>query len=1049
MSAVRRLVVTAIAASALSLPSAAGAASTPDAADRTRPARLAVFRATGFPTVDAPEIPRATLDDALAGLPFVTFDSPGSLAERLRLRDADVLVLPYGSAFPLEAWPSIRRFLKAGGGLVVLGGAPFEQPVRRIAADSEPSGYVLATRQPTFAHDLLIGPTDRVEHDELDGPARIVAAEGSDWSGALPQPRRAFALTVRLATRKDMPGEQGSEGLRDAVLRPLVHVVDRHGLPRACPLLAIDRLRGGEAGARWVLAPSDATLDAATIRDVMLRALEGAVQLEARPLRAAVEPGETAAIRVFVHRPALRADETVPERVVVQVSAPDGTKFGGEATLAGPAGQRTAVVRLVTPKPLAPGLYQADVSLPEAPWRPRATTTGFWVRDADLLRVGPRLSVSRDWIRRDGRVLPIVGTTYMGSDVHRKFLFEPNPHLWDRDFEEMARRGVNLVRTGLWTAWSRAMLDPGAVDESVIAALEAYVMTAARHRIAVCFTFFAFQPPWFGGTNPFLDPRALEGQRAFLTLVASRFRSVPWVHWDLINEPSYAPADGLWSNRPVGDVYERRAWDEWVRARHGEDGLALRDSWRVAGDELLEPPRREDLGWTMVREGRLPRKAFDFAAFSQEVVAGWAAALRDTLRAAAGDTLVTLGQDEGGTHLRPAQQLHADSVDYTAIHTWWNNDDLLWDGVVTKVPEKPNVHQETGMMRLEDADGNAWRSPQSAARLLERKLAYAFASRGAGVVQWAWNINPYQPIDNESVIGFFRPDGTAKLELRALTELASFFERAGSWLDDFEPDPVVLVIPHARLFSGRPGDLDATRRVVRLMAERYAVVPTAVSDQRLAAQRLEGARLVIVPVPELIEDRAARALRAAAQAGALVLVTGAVEGDPFGRTGDALRALGVVDAGRPVAQHERTAWGGGWATFDGQWSERLRRSSKPEPTERRGLVWHEPLPLEFAREPEPLAALLGAALKAAAVPVHPSDTRVAARLLGAPRAVLAVCVNETPVDARRRLTVEGRAFDVPVAAGRSRLVLFERRSARVIAATPGADVAPATRDSGS
>jgi hypothetical protein len=1007
-----------------------------------------VFRAPGFPTVDAPEIPAAVLDEALAGLPFAIVDSPAGLAERLQRRDADVLVLPYGSAFPLEAWPAIRRYLKAGGGLVVLGGAPFEQPVRQAAGDP-PSGFVLGSRQPSFARDLLIGPADRVEHGEMEGPVRVEAAQGSGWTGALPESRRAFALTVRLATRKDMPGEHGSEGLRDAVLRPLVHVVDRHGLPRACPLLAIDRLRGGEAGARWILAPSDAALDAATIRDLLLRALEGAVQVEARPLRAAVEPGETPAIRVLVRRPALRAGETVPERVLVKVTADDGANvFGGEASLAGSPEQRTAVARLATPQPLAPGLYHVEVSLPDAPWRPRATWTGFWVRDAELLRTGPRLSVSRDWIRRDGQVLPLVGTTYMASDVHRKFLFEPNPHVWDRDFEEMARRGVNLVRTGLWTAWSRAMLDPGAVDESVIAALEAYVMTAARHRIAVCFTFFAFQPPWFGGTNPFLDPRALEGQRAFLTLVASRFRGVPWVHWDLINEPSYAPADGLWSNRPVGDAHERRAWDAWVRARHGDDAPALRDSWRVAGDELRELPRREDLGWAMIREGRLPRKAFDFAAFSQDMVARWAAALRDTLRAASGDTLVTLGQDEGGTHLRPAQQLHADSVDYTAVHTWWNNDDLLWDGVVTKVPEKPNVHQETGMMRLEDADGNPWRTPESAARLLERKLAYAFASRGAGVVQWAWNINPYQPIDNESVIGFFRPDGTAKPELRALGDLAAFFERAAPWLDDFEPDPVVLVIPHARLFSGRPGELDATRRVVRLMAERFGIVPTAVSDQRLDAERLDGARLVLVPVPELIEERAARALLAAAQRGALVLVTGAVEGDPYGRTGDALAALGLVDSGRPVAQHERTVWGGGWVTFDGQLGERLRRSLKAEPTARPGLVWHEPLPLEFAREPEPLVALLGAALQTAEVPVHPSDSRVAARLLHAPRALLAVCVNETPVDARRRLTVEGRALDVPVAAGRARLVLFERGSARVIAATPGADVQPARARSG-
>lgn len=40
-------------------------------------------------------------------------------------------------------------------------------------------------------------------------------------------------------------------------------------------------------------------------------------------------------------------------------------------------------------------------------------------------------------------------------------------------------------------------------------------------------------------------------------------------------------------------------------------------------------------------------------------------------------------------------------------------------------------------------------------------------------------------------------------------------------------------------------------------------------------------------------------------------------------------------------------------------------------------------------------------------------------------------------DARRRLTVEGRAVEIPVRAGRSRLVLFERGSGRVLAATAG------------
>ena len=1015
--------------------------------DPARPLRAVLFRAAGFPTVDAPVIEAATLDRALAGLPVETLATAAAIRDGLTLDRADVLVLPYGSAFPVDAWSAIRAFVDGGGGLVVLGGAPFQQPVREVAAGGEEAAprFIAATRQPTFAHELLLGPADLVAATDLAGPLNTVAAGGSGWTSVVPEtPKRTWALTMRLATRPELPEEQGTAGPRDAVVRPLVHVVDAAGVPRACPLLEIDRLRGDGAGGRWILAPSDAALPAELIRAAVERALEGAGQVEARPVRAAIEPGETPSLRVTALRPWARSGEASARRAQVTVRSDDGVVvFEGEGALEGQDALRTGVVRIAATSPLAPGLYHAEVRIPDVAWRPGATTTGFWIRDAALLASGPRLSASRDWLRRDGRVTPVVGTTYMASDVHRKFLFEPNPHAWDRDFADMARHGVNFVRTGLWTGWVRAMLDPGAVDEGVLSALDAYVLTAAKHGIPVCFNLFAFLPPSFGGTHPYLDPRALEGQRALLTLLASRYRGSPWIHWDLINEPSYAPPEGVWQNLPIRDANERRAWAEWLRIKHGDDPAAIADLWRDASPDILAMPKADELSQNFVREERRPRKTRDFAEFTQWVVAGWARSLRETLRAAGGDVLVTLGQDEGGTGTRPAQQLHYDALDYTAVHTWWNNDDLLWDGVVTKVPEKPNLHQETGLMRLEDADGNAWRTPAAAAGLLERKFAYAFAARGAGAVEWVWNVNPYQPVDNEAVIGLFRPDGTAKPELEVLGEFAAFFRDALPFLDDFDPDPVVLVIPHSRLFAGRPGGVDATKRVVRLLAERYGVVPTALSELRLSPERLRGARLVIVPAPEVLEEGAARALKDASRAGARVLVTGAVEGDPYGRATPSLSALGVLGEGRPLALHEPTRWGSGWATFEGLLSEKMRRAPGPEPARLEGVCWHEPLPLEFAREPEPLAALLGAALQAAGVETQPSGTRVAARLLRAPRAILAVCANETPVDARRRLTVEGRAFDVPVGAGRARLVLFEARTARVIAVTPGDAVRPA------
>ena len=82
-------------------------------------------------------------------------------------------------------------------------------------------------------------------------------------------------------------------------------------------------------------------------------------------------------------------------------------------------------------------------------------------------------------------------------------------------------------------------------------------------------------------------------------------------------------------------------------------------------------------------------------------------------------------------------------------------------------------------MSLQDPDGAPWRTPRRRRDLLDRKFAYAFAGRGAGVIQWAWNINPYQAIDNEATIGFNRPDGTAKLEMGAVGDFADFFASCG------------------------------------------------------------------------------------------------------------------------------------------------------------------------------------------------------------------------------------------------------------------------------
>jgi hypothetical protein len=100
---------------------------------------------------------------------------------------------------------------------------------------------------------------------------------------------------------------------------------------------------------------------------------------------------------------------------------------------------------------------------------------------------------------------------------------------------------------------------------------------------------------------------------------------------------------------------------------------------------------------------------------------------------------------------------------------------------------------------------------------------------------------------------------------------------------------------------------------------------------------------------EFLNEDAARALLAASQNGTKILVTGAVVGDPYGQVSLALQKLGIVDAGQPVRLREATG-----VTFDRNLQESLLRSVAPPLESFAGNIWHEPLPLDHAREDEPL-----------------------------------------------------------------------------------------------
>ena len=279
--------------------------------------------------------------------------------------------------------------------------------------------------------------------------------------------------------------------------------------------------------------------------------------------------------------------------------------------------------------------------------------TGYWVRDEKMLHSGPVVGLNQNFFLVDGKPLPIVGTTYMASDVQRQYLMQPNPFVWDRDFAQMHDNGINMIRTGLWTAWDQVMKEPGVVQESALRNLEAFLMTARRYNIPVQFTFFAFIPDNFGGANPYLDPEAVRRQQDYITAIVSRFKDVPWLMWDLINEPSFDKPAHLWVTRANGDRFESQRWNEYLGKVHGTND-AVANAWNMTTlPSPMPAPAEEDFAPGSVYRGGHPLSAHDFYLFAQQQFVEWAQTMRQTIRATGSKQLVTVGQDEGGGTDRP------------------------------------------------------------------------------------------------------------------------------------------------------------------------------------------------------------------------------------------------------------------------------------------------------------------------------------------------------------------------------------------------------------
>ena len=849
-------------------------------ATRAQGASIAVFYEEGFPAADSAAPSQADLTALIPGARLV---SAAQLHDALSDATTHLLVLPYGSAYPEAAWPDIYAYLERGGNLLVLGGRPFTR-----ATYHNNSGWHLRAYSVRASLPLLID-----QYEDTPGSEGYGFEDNPDVVEHLPRFswQRAFSPVLHL-TSSDIYNRDGSAGRVEARLDALAWGT-KDGRRMSAPAVQIDHLRNKFPGGRWIFLNADLATDfygSAPAKEIIpalvFAARRGAEEFKVSPVLPLYLPGEPVelSIRWKTTQP---AQSGLSVRLTVSSDQPRAPKTTQTIELPAP-------LPIVIPPPKTRGLFTVSAELLDGSQIRAVYHSGFWIRDLDYLRSGPRLSVNSNYFELNGQPLGVVGTTYMASDVQRLYFDHPNVYVWDQDLDQISSAGLNMIRTGWWTGWDKFCDEEGRPYERTLRTLEAFLMTARRHGLPVQFEFFAFLPDVLGGENAYLDPQAVRRQTNLVSSVVERFHDVPFLAWDLINEPSFSKY--TWRMRPNGDAFELDAWNRWLDARY-PDRASLANAWNlpfIAPGAPLPIPGELEFDPRGMYTGPNSLKQYDFFEFAEGTFADWVKNLRTAIRATGSQQLITIGQDEGGFDDRLSPAFFGPYVDFTTNHSWWNNDALLWDSLVAKQPGLPMLIQETGLQRELTLDQIARRTPQQYADLLERKVALSFVE-GSGAIQWLWNSNDYMTAGNEVPIGALRADATEKPEATVLRDMARFANEIHASLRDPQPADVAIITSQAAQFSAiRELQIAAQRNAVRAAAYVAKMPVSVIAANQIA--KMGAPKLAILPSAQALAEPTWDALLAYVRSGGNLLITGPVERDAHWHRIDRAAAVGLTDA---------------------------------------------------------------------------------------------------------------------------------------------------------
>ncbi len=192
---------------------------------------------------------------------------------------------------------------------------------------------------------------------------------------------------------------------------------------------------------------------------------------------------------------------------------------------------------------------------------------GFVIVNKDILKKGPLIRIGQEGFIINGEKSPILGVNYYESRSGELFWLKPNLLRVREDFKAMRKLGLNFVRIHYHhSKWFRDYfsqvvkdkLDPylqvadtaALPSERSLRILDAIIQLAQEQGLIFCMDIFSLVPRemgnpigWLALKERIVDKDKIAQQKRFIRLIAQRYKDVPGITWDLWNEPRLEGSD--------------------------------------------------------------------------------------------------------------------------------------------------------------------------------------------------------------------------------------------------------------------------------------------------------------------------------------------------------------------------------------------------------------------------------------------------------------------------------------------------------------------------